>query len=135
VAALTGAGLGPGPAGLEFLDPEVVEAALSVLARKTRAELILGLLEDCVANRRSGHAVLADFRLGAGTAAPVRSRSGSGCARSGGPRGEPVVEWEIFHGLNVHRHPPLPHPAPRRERPERGHARDRDGPLQSRRFG
>jgi hypothetical protein len=36
--------------------------ALSVLARKLRGELMLGLLEDFAAGRRSGRSMLAEFQ-------------------------------------------------------------------------
>jgi len=42
-------------------DLDVVEVALSVLARKLRGELMLGLLEDFAAGRRSDRSVLAEF--------------------------------------------------------------------------
>ncbi|GAA4554826.1 hypothetical protein [Pseudonocardia xishanensis] len=44
-------------------DLDVVEVALSVLARKLRAELMLGLLEDLADGRRSGRSVLAEFEM------------------------------------------------------------------------
>ncbi|MCF7547165.1 hypothetical protein [Pseudonocardia sp. WMMC193] len=44
-------------------DLDVVEVALSVLARKLRAELMLGLLEALADGRRSGRSVLAEFEL------------------------------------------------------------------------
>ena len=95
---------GGGPVGLLFLDPEVVEAALSVLARKTRAELMLGLLEEFTAGRRSGRAVLADYRH---ALAGLSSAGGGGHAewerlrQVGRAKGEPVVEWEILHSLDL----------------------------------
>ena len=93
-----------GPAGLEFLDPQVVEAALSVLARKTRAELILGLLEEFTAGRLSGRAVLADYRCalaGLSPAGGVGAAEWERLRQVGRAKGEPIVEWEIFHGLDL----------------------------------
>lgn len=46
----------------EAEDLDVVEVALSVLARKLRGELMLGLLEDFAAGRRSGRSMLAEFQ-------------------------------------------------------------------------
>lgn len=97
--------VGSGPVGLEFLGPEVVEAALSVLARKTRAELMLGLLEEFAAGRRSGRAVLVDARLALVELTP-REANGvlpewERLRQVGRAKGEPVVEWEIVHGLDV----------------------------------
>ncbi len=49
--------------GPQRLPPaEAVEVGLSVLARKLRAELVLGLLEEWASGRRSGRAMLEDFR-------------------------------------------------------------------------
>ncbi|NMH96607.1 hypothetical protein [Pseudonocardia acidicola] len=50
------------PATPEGPEAEVVETALAVLAKKTRAELMLGLLEDFAAGQRTGRVVLEEFR-------------------------------------------------------------------------
>lgn len=54
----------------ESPDYEVMEAAMSVLARKLRAELTVGLLEDYVQGRRTGRSMLAEFDRAQG---PFRS--------------------------------------------------------------
>jgi hypothetical protein len=123
---MTGAGGSPaGPAAaaeLEFLDPAVTEAALSVLSRKLRAELMLALLEDFVAGRRSARSVLADFAIAADKLGPSRGSGGIGGASTpewerlrqvGRDKGEPVVEWEILHALHTIAAAPSPGPRAR----------------------
>ena len=120
-----------GSAAVELLDPQVVEAALSVLARKTRAELMVGLLEDFVHGRRSGRLVLSEFRRAAEvltptstaglsdtTARTVEGVVGLAEAAQTGPRpsldaahraaGRGVPEWERLRQVGRDKGEPVP---------------------------
>jgi hypothetical protein len=55
-AAMTSAG------AVDVPDLEVVKVAMSVLARKLRSEMMLGLLEEFAAGQRTGRSMLAEFR-------------------------------------------------------------------------
>lgn len=93
---------------------ETVEVALDVLARKLRAELMIGLLEPLVAGERTGRSTLAEFRLveqaitgerpdvstAADPARPVGPPEWERLRQVGRESGQPVPEWEIFRGLH-----------------------------------
>lgn len=101
--------------GADSPSSETVKVALDVLARKLRAELMIGLLEPLVAGKRTGRSTLAEFRLveqvitgerpGVSigvdpVARPAAAPEWERLRREGRESGQPVAEWEIFRGLH-----------------------------------